>query len=86
MINGSSDALVGENIFGKHTSTIGSLHTTIMTVVTGLERERLEVLLPYDMEEDMMSKKDKTALHILDTLIKEFRNLMIGIELYGKLK
>jgi len=86
MINGASDVVVGENVFGVHTSTLGAIHVTLMDIVMQIERERVELLAPYEFDEDILTKNDRTKLSILDALIKEFHNLMIGIELYGKMK
>jgi len=89
MMNGASDPvdpIVGENVFGKHTSIIGSIHIKLMDIVVQIEKERVELLVPYAFDEDILTKNDKTKLSILDALLKEFRNSMIGIELYGQMK
>ena len=86
MINGVRDQFVGENVFGIHTSRIGSIHTVLMGIVSKLEIERANLLSPYDFEEDMLPKNELIALSILDNLLSEIRNCMVGLELYGKIK
>jgi hypothetical protein len=80
------DGLVGENVFGAHTSTVGAMHINIMSVVTSLEKERLLLLVPYDFDEESLPRGHTNTLSLLDTLLKELRNSMIGLELYGQMK
>lgn len=68
------------------TPVLTRVYASMLDILSNVEIERLGILREYDYDEDMVVKRDKIALDILNRIVTEIRSCVVGVELYGKLK